>query len=67
MFSWIVFKKKKKLNERKGWEYKVIIPGQGKYFMMQSLRDKKEELCCRNCKMLNSTAQSTEASGTCQR
>ena len=28
--------------------------------MMQSLREKREELCCRNCKKLNCTAQSTE-------
>ena len=48
------------MKEMKGWEYKVRIPSQGKYFMMQSLREKREELCCRNCKKLNSTAQSTE-------
>ena len=44
----------------KGWEYKVRIPDQGKYFMMQSLREQREELCCRNCKKLNCTAPSTE-------
>lgn len=48
------------MKEMKGWEYKVRIPDQGKYFMMQSLREQREELCCRNCKKLNCTAPSTE-------